>query len=119
VVDRIYKIPGTASVIVTSQDGKIEGRYTIDFAFGAPSTEARLSSLGVSGATLTPSFSPDVYTYTAKATSSAVPTVNGRQKDDNATLAITQSTTIPGTASVLVIAQDGTTQKLYTVNITA
>ena len=85
-----------------------------------PSTDATLSSL-VYGTSQTsvPSFSPSVEHYDVELPANYVgsaPSIQGTPTDANASITdVTQATSIPGTASITVTAQDGTTTKTYTV----
>ncbi|MGI6533559.1 MAG: hypothetical protein ACOX23_02930 [Peptococcia bacterium] len=42
--------------------------------------------------------------------------VTAEKNDPNATMNINQATALPGTATVVVTAEDGTTKRTYTVN---
>ena len=80
------------------------------------STDATLSSLTYNGM-LVPSFDADTLYYTVDLPSEtvAVPVVDAVANDSGATLTIHQATTLPGEASVEVIAEDGTTRQTYTI----
>lgn len=94
-------------------------------AAGPPpaSSDATLSSL-VYGTdqTLVPNFSPEVEHYDVELPANYVgsaPSIQGTPTDANATITdVTQATSIPGTASITVTAEDGTTTKTYTVTFT-
>ncbi|MBR3648059.1 MAG: hypothetical protein IKN59_06705 [Paludibacteraceae bacterium] len=81
-----------------------------------PSADATLSDLKVDGTTIT-GFSATTlnYTYTVPSGQSALPVVTATTTNSNANANVTQTTSMTGTASVLVTAQDGTTQQTYTV----
>lgn len=86
----------------------------------AASSEARLSSLKVGSATLSPSFSPDTYEYSATVpagTKKAV--ISLGTKDSKATYSISGTGLSVGsnTVTITVKAEDGTT-KTYTIRIT-
>ncbi|MGC9361421.1 MAG: hypothetical protein ACP5F3_00685 [Candidatus Syntrophosphaera sp.] len=83
----------------------------------AQGTDATLSDLQVDGTTLD-GFAPltENYTYGLLEGTVTVPQITQvTTTDPNATYVITQATTIPGTATVLVTAEDGVTTKTYSV----
>ena len=82
-------------------------------------TDATLSDLQVNGATIT-GFASSQLTYKVGLTSGTtiVPTVTARTTDSKARAEITQAAGLPGSAIVLVTAEDGITQKTYTINLT-
>jgi hypothetical protein len=83
------------------------------------SDDATLSSLKVDNVTVA-EFNSTTYTYShvVPFSYSGIPTVTATANSTAATVQITQATAIPGAATVLVTAEDGTTQKTYTVNFT-
>ncbi len=86
------------------------------------STDATLSSI-VYGAEQTPvqGFAADQLSYEVELPADYVggaPSVQVTTSDANATTNITQATTLPGTATIVVTAEDGTTTKTYTVTFT-
>lgn len=80
------------------------------------STDATLSALTYDG-TSVPDFSAATTSYEVElpADYTGVPTVAATANDNNATVSITQATTLPGVATIVVTAEDGTTTKTYTV----
>lgn len=87
-----------------------------------PSTDATLSSI-VYGAEQTPvpGFAADQLSYEVELPADYVggaPSVQVTTSDANATTNITQATTLPGVATIVVTAEDGTTTKTYTVTFT-
>lgn len=83
-----------------------------------PTTDATLSDLQVDGMTVS-GFSPTVtnYTYGVPLGSTVVPQITtATTNNTSATTSITQASAVPGDATVLVTAQDGTTQQTYTVS---
>jgi hypothetical protein len=83
------------------------------------SNDATLSNLTVNGTTVS-GFSASTFSYNVvlPAGTTAIPTVAATTNDSNATDIITQATSLPGSATVAVTAQDGTTKQTYTVNFT-
>ncbi len=107
-------VPGTSTVLVTAEDGVTQHTYTIDFH--TLGTDATLSDLTVNGTTI-PGFDPNVFEYDyTVANGDPIPVVGATPSDTNATTEITQATSLPGTATVLVTAEDTITTNLYTVN---
>lgn len=84
-----------------------------------PTADATLSDLKVNGTTVA-GFSPATTTYSVNfPQSSPVPQITlATTTNASATRVITQASTLPGTATVLVTAQNGTSTKTYTVNYT-
>ncbi len=116
---------------VTAQDGTTTKIYTLNVT-RLPSNNADLSSLGLSDGTLSPAFEPNTIAYTASvpnATESFTITPTLAQID--ATVIINGIPATSGSASnsiplfvgvnpitTTVTAQDGTTTKTYTLNVT-
>lgn len=90
----------------------------------SPTTDATLSDLQVDGATIS-GFSPATtsYTYTVPTGTTVVPQITSvtatQAGNGSSATSITQASAIPGDATVLVTAPDGTTTKTYTVSIVA
>ena len=120
VVHQATALPGAATVTCTSQDGTTSVTYTINFSvIGTPSSDASLERIKMDGKTLTP-FDPeelDLYfrmNYDSDLT--YLPTIAAVANESHATVVITQLTAIPGTATIVVTAQDGVTQRTYTLH---
>ena len=115
----------STNVLVMTIKGTVNGGTTT-------STDATLSALALSGVTLSPVFAPATEGYTATVANSVTQTtVTATKNDSNATVAITgdTDTSTPNTATVnlsvgantitvTVIAEDGSTTKIYTVVVT-
>lgn len=120
-------------MVVTAPDGVTTKTYTLNVIRGhVLSTDANLSGLTLSTGTLSPTFSSAVTSYTAtvpNVTTSirVTPTVS----EAHATVKVNGITTTSASASspidlavgqnsipVVVTAEDGTTTKTYTVNVT-
>lgn len=85
-----------------------------------PVTDATLSDLTVDGTTVD-GFSSNTLTYNVELPNgtTVVPTVIGTPSQSSpATAATTDASGLPGTSTVLVTAQDGTTTNTYTINFT-
>jgi hypothetical protein len=112
-------LPGSTTVMVTAQDGATQLTYTINFTVTPASTNASLSDLTVNGTTVT-GFNASVYTYDVVLPygTTVVPTVGSAIADNTATKVTTDAQSLPGSTTVVVTAQDGTTQLTYTINFT-
>ena len=84
----------------------------------AAGSDATLSNLEVDSASLTGfSSSTTSYSYGVVGGTTTVPQITtATPTDGNANASITQATSIPGDATVVVTAQDGTTTQTYTVS---
>ncbi|MBW7475566.1 cadherin-like beta sandwich domain-containing protein [Paenibacillus oenotherae] len=126
----------TIDVAITAQDGTTIRTYTVDVT-RQPNTDASLSGLGLSGgAVLSPSFSAGTLGYTssvaysqsdirvtpvAHATASVTVAVNGGTPEAVASGAASSALPLNvgvNTIDVAVTAQDGTTIRTYTVDVT-
>jgi hypothetical protein len=108
-------IPGAATVEVTAEDGVTKITYTINLLVG--SSDATLSNLLVDGSSID-GFDPQVthYYLVLPTTVTDVPVVTAIATDENATVAITHATEIPGITTVLVTAEDNFTEIAYMVH---
>jgi len=114
-INQATSLPGTATVVVTSEDGVTTNTYTVNFLYN-PGTDATLSDLLVSGVTID-GFSPTIYNYTyAVVYNNPAPYVQGITSDPLATIDDTQCLSIPGDAILVVTAEDGVTILTYTVS---
>ena len=109
--------------LTASSSGKYAAidNLAVTYQAGPPpaSTDATLSSI-VYGAEQTPvpGFAADQLSYEVELPADYVggaPSVQVTTSDANATTNITQATTLPGVATIVVTAEDGTTTKTYTV----
>lgn len=84
---------------------------------GDPTTNATLSDLKVDGTTIS-GFDGAVksYTYKLAAGTTTIPQITATTYISGATTVITQATAIPGDATVVVTATDGSTTDTYTVS---
>lgn len=97
--------------------------YTINITRSAASTDAKLSALSVDGYNFTSGFNPDTFSYTLENIPNNVTslTVNATKNDSKASNpVITGNTSIPvgdSNITVKVVAEDGTTEKTYTIAV--
>jgi uncharacterized protein YhbP (UPF0306 family) len=119
VITPATSLPGSTTVVVTAENRTTVQTYTVFFTLQPASTDASLSDLKVNGTSLA-GFNPAVTVYSVElpAGTAAVPVVAANTACSFATMAIQNSATLPGTASIQVTAQDGTTRKSYSVNFT-
>ncbi len=82
-------------------------------------TDASLSTLTIDGNSIS-NFDPATFSYDTVLTNgtTVVPTVDATPTDTNATYKVNNATSLPGTTTVVVTAQDGTTQSTYSINFT-
>ena len=111
-------LPGTTTIVVTAENSVTTKTYTIQFTVASDS-DASLSDLKVNGTTVS-GFDPAILTYNVVLAHSAVvvPTVTASTNDPNASKVITPAAALPGSTTVIVTAEDGTTKKTYTVVFT-
>ena len=117
VISNATSLPGSATVVVTAEDGTTSLTYTINFTIASPSTNAALSDLKVNGTTVN-GFSPTLFSYgvTFPYGTTTLPAITATTADINATKIITNANTLPGTGTVAVTAQDGITSNTYSIN---
>ncbi|MFZ5940618.1 MAG: T9SS type A sorting domain-containing protein [Bacteroidota bacterium] len=82
-----------------------------------PATDATLRNLKVDGKTVN-GFDAAITDYTCLLGNGTtnIPVVEASTTNDNATVSITDATSLPGTTTVLVTAADGVTTRTYTLN---
>ena len=112
-------IPGVATIVCTSKNGQNSVTYTINLTISAtPSSDATLKSLSVNGSAIA-GFSADDFAYEIViAYAAELPVVTAVTNDAFATAVVsnvTEVTKAGNDATVVVTAQDGTTQLTYTV----
>lgn len=118
VIHRATSFPGPGTVVVTAQDGIATKTYTLNFSV-VPSDDATLMALSVSEGTLSPIFDSGttMYNVLLPAETTIVPGITAAANETHATSVINNATTLPGSSTVVVTAQNGMT-KTYTVNFT-
>ena len=113
-------LPGSATILVTAEDGETTNTYTVNFTIASGgSSDATLSDIKVDGTSID-GFDAATVTYNIElpAGTTAVPVVTATATDVNATFEVTDATELPGSATILVTAEDGTSERTYTVNFT-
>jgi lysophospholipase L1-like esterase len=112
-------LPGITKVVVTAQDISVQLTYSVEFTLEAPAEDAALIDLTVDGETIV-GFDPVVteYNIELEGGTTAVPSVAGVTNDPNARILGDYATSVPGTTSLTVEAEDGTTKVTYTINFT-
>ena len=113
-------LPGYAMVKVTAEDGSTTITYYIYFTVDEKnSSDATLSNVTVNGTAIS-SFDPDVYSYSVRlaAGTTVVPTVVATANDANANVIVVPAANLPGTSTIIITAEDGTTTGIYTIKFT-
>jgi len=114
-INQAANLPGTASVVVTAEDGIATNTYSVNFLY-TPSSDATLSEITVDGISID-GFNPSVYNYNyGVVLNSPLPYTGGTTTDPNASVEVTQCASVPGDAVLLVTAEDGATTLTYTVS---
>ncbi len=119
VITNVTSLPGSATVVVTAQDGVTSITYTINFTIAPANNDASLSDLKVDGITVS-GFNSTTYNYNVELPYGTiiVPTVTAIPAFINASAQITNAPSLPGTTTILVTAEDGVTTHTYTINFT-
>ena len=104
--------PGTATVLVTAEDGSTKS-YTVTLSY----PDVRLQSIQVDQFYIN-RFQPDQkeYTIILKQGTSVVPSITAYTEDPGASYQVNDATELPGTSTIVVTAADGVTQESYLVN---
>jgi LPXTG-motif cell wall-anchored protein len=115
-------LPGTTTIVVTAEDGTTTKTYTINFTAKAvepvKSSDATLSGITIDGTALN-GFAIDKTEYNVELPvgTTKVPEVVATVSNGKANAVVTVATELPGTTTIVVTAEDGTT-KTYTINFT-
>ena len=119
VITQAPALPGQATIKVTAEDGTAKKTYTVSFTVAAAvkGGDATLSGLAIDGVALA-GFDADTLAYDVllPADTATAPVVTATVHDSKAAASIVQATGLPGTATIVVTAEDGKTQKTYTVS---
>jgi hypothetical protein len=114
----------TIAIKVTAEDEKTEKTYTIRVTRQAPSADATLKALSLGSYALNPAFAAGIIEYTVAVENSVSNvTATAEANDPNATVdnpaAGGKALTVGGnTIAITVTAEDGTTEKTYTIRVT-
>jgi hypothetical protein len=110
---------GHLAQLIISGDPNTVFVDNVYFSFaGSAGADATLSDLRVNTVTI-PGFSPNTFSYNYELTfGSPTPTVSATANDPNADIVINQAASVPGTASVVVTAEDNITTLTYSVRFT-
>lgn len=103
------------TITVKSEDGKSTTVYKIQFQKAA-SSNAKLAGISINGEPMG-GFSPTKYNYNVDLPygTTATPVVTAEGQEDKQTIAITQPTSVNGTATIKVTAANKTTTQTYTL----
>lgn len=120
--DGVLTIPGdiaNASMIkIASNQNSGDGGFSaVEVLAHVVGTDATLSALSVADNTIAPAFAAATYEYTCELPygTAAVPVVSYTLNDENATAVKTDAASVTGTTTIVVTAEDGTTQLTYTI----
>ncbi len=114
-----YGAIGEATTItVKAEDGSSSTTYTINFA-AQLSTNPRPADILIDGESVA-NFNNYVYTYNVELPygTTEIPTITIDPAESGQTYTVTAPTSLPGSAVVTVVAEDGTTTQSYTINFT-
>ncbi|MED4669820.1 cell surface glycoprotein [Lysinibacillus fusiformis] len=124
VVTNATSLPGTTTIVVTAEDGITTKTYTINFTVKnikpTVSNNATLSDLTVNATTVSEFASErEIYNVELPVHTTTVPKVIATVTDkDKASAVVTNATSLPGTTTIVVTAEDRITTKTYTINFT-
>ncbi len=112
-ITQATEIPGYAKIVVVAEDGVTKNIYYLKFTANE-SSDATLRTLKYDN-TSVKNFDADTTSYVVELDDdSDIPKVTAVANDDDARLTVTQATYLPGTAKVLVKAENGT-ENLYKI----
>ena len=119
VISKATLLPGATNVDITANDGTTRLSYTVNFSIAQLSTDATLSNIKVDD-TIIAGFSSDTLTYNVELPygTTVIPQVSASVTDTTATCVVNDAAALPGSTTIVVTAQDGTTKETYTVNFT-
>ncbi len=111
----------TINVVVTAEDGTTKKTYTVKVTRQQDNV-ATLSALSLTDCTLSPAFTSGTTTYSCTVKYNVTSTtITTTANSDGATISGTGTKNLnvgANTLKVVVTAQDGTTKKTYTINVT-
>lgn len=117
-ITQASNISGTATILVTAEDGKTSNNYNVTF-FSIANNDASLSAIKVNDEHIDGFIASTYnYTFTMPFGTTAIPALAATATDENALIEISQASELPGSANIVVTAVDGTTQNTYTINFT-
>lgn len=111
-------IGAPTTIQVRAEDGSSTTTYTFTFV-GAVSNNPRPAGISVGGTAIS-TFNPYVFSYDVEVPygTTSCPDITVTTAEAGQTYMVTKPTSLPGTATVVVTAPDGTTTQTYTLNIT-
>lgn len=109
---RVIRRAGTSTIVSSI-------KLTLNSSGPTESDDATLSDLKYNG-TSVPNFSAQTEHYDVElpAGTTTVPTVTATANESHATISVTPAASLPGTTTIVVTAQDGTTTKTYSITFT-
>lgn len=108
-------VTGTATIVVTAEDGTTKETYTVTFQKVTASTDATLKSLSYNNTPVS-GFSPSTTSYSVTLPAGSYPpNVTAVANHPYATVDVQQIASTNGTVTVTVTAEDRQTTKTYTI----
>ena len=120
-------LPGSATVLVTAEDGVSKITYTVNFTVTPDDPEptpvdedVTLKSLSVEGYSITPTFSAGTTTYNVVLADGTtdVPAISAVPTDANATVTIDTEDCHPAGQAIIFVTGENGTQNKYFINFT-
>lgn len=112
------QLPGTSTIRLDSTLGDNIRNYTINFTV-KKNNNAYLSSVDIGGS-LVDGFAKGKFEYDIELPigTKTVPDIGVQMEDENASHIIKNASSLPGTTSIEVTAEDGVTKNTYNINLT-
>jgi hypothetical protein len=110
----------STTIVVTAEDNTTKLTYVVKFTVQyIPSDNSLLSDIKVNGTTVS-GFNSNIFNYDVvlPAGTTDIPTVVATPADSKANANITNVTSLPGTTTIVVTAENGTSVSTYTINFT-
>ena len=117
VITQATSLLDTAFITVTAENGTTIRTYSVDFELVEPEKDAYLMTLLYDN-TVVPGFNPTIYDYTVDIpySTATAPVLSALPTSATARVFFDQPTTLPYTGTALVLSEDMTVTKYYTVN---
>ncbi|HOO84340.1 MAG TPA: T9SS type A sorting domain-containing protein [Prolixibacteraceae bacterium] len=118
-IDIPNELPATVVITVTAVDGETVEYYYVNIAIEEElSNDATLAGIYIDGVLLENfNNSTDTYNLVMQSPVGILPEVTAEANDAGATVVITPTYEVPGTVLILVVAADGITSLMFTINI--
>ena len=109
-------LPGTITIIVTALDGQTQRTYYVYLTL-KKSNDSGLDSIHYDGISV-PGFNTDTFEYeiVLPVNYTGLPLVEAETRDENASAEVSQVSSLPGTATIVVTAEDGESTSTYLIH---